>query len=219
MSASRAFAVTLLVMSATVLLTPAAAAVPAGILEPMPADSSTVPCAAGTTALGSVQGSSGGTPTMVDLCGLPNLRTQPGDPESNPSNGRYYVSGASGHAMVNARISKQAFRMLEAARTAGVTLVATSSFRRQEHQKALYECYLARGSGCNRAEPPGYSNHQTGLAIDFALTRPGDGCSDGTAQDDPQWKWLNDHAGEFGFRQRYAENWHWEASTSSTLTC
>lgn len=190
-----------------------------GSLDSVPADSSSVACAAGTIDLGLLPGFSGGEPVVIRLCGLPNLRTQIKDSESNQTNGRYYVPGANGHAMVNARVSKQALAMVAAAEAAGVTLVATSSFRRPEHQKALYDCFRARGFGCSPAEPPGYSSHQAGFAIDFVVAQPGSGCSATVTQSDPRWRWLHDHAGEFGFHQLRTENWHWDTSTPPALTC
>ena len=74
-----------------------------------------------------------------------------------------------------------------------------------------------------RVAAPGFSNHQGGIAVDFALrlkptaTAGVDGPSLGpsTAQTDPWkeswfWRWLNRRAGDFGFVAYLPEPWHWE---------
>ncbi len=74
-----------------------------------------------------------------------------------------------------------------------------------------------------RVAAPGYSNHQGGIAVDFALRLQPDpqradaekelGAS--MAQVDPWkeswfWRWLKTRAGEFGFVEYEPEPWHWE---------
>lgn len=74
-----------------------------------------------------------------------------------------------------------------------------------------------------RVAAPGFSNHQGGIAVDFALRlKPtasagadGTGLGPSTAQADPWkeswfWQWLNRRAGEFGFVAYLPEPWHWE---------
>ncbi|MBW3635463.1 MAG: M15 family metallopeptidase [Armatimonadetes bacterium] len=73
-----------------------------------------------------------------------------------------------------------------------------------------------------RVAAPGFSNHQGGIAVDFALRLQPDpqqpaqkelGAS--MAQVDPWkdswfWHWLKERAGEFGFVEYEPEPWHWE---------
>ncbi|MDF2440370.1 MAG: hypothetical protein JWN98_1354 [Abditibacteriota bacterium] len=76
-----------------------------------------------------------------------------------------------------------------------------------------------------RVAAPGFSNHQGGIAVDFALLLQPDpeqpaastekelGAS--MAQVDPWkeswfWHWLKARAGEFGFVEYEPEPWHWE---------
>ena len=72
-----------------------------------------------------------------------------------------------------------------------------------------------------RVAAPGFSNHQGGIAVDFALRlKPAAGAGatglgPSTAQADPWkeswfWRWLGRRAGGFGFVAYLPEPWHWE---------
>jgi hypothetical protein len=70
-----------------------------------------------------------------------------------------------------------------------------------------------------RVAAPGFSNHQGGIAVDFALLlKPGGAetqLGPSTAQSDGWkeswfWQWLKKRAGEFGFVEYQPEEWHWE---------
>lgn len=91
-----------------------------------------------------------------------------------------------------------AFRkMRAAAQRDGVSLVIVSGFRTMERQRELYADYKA-GRG-HLAAVPGHSNHQSGLALDLAVSAP------------KVRAWLEAHAGEYGFRRTVpSEPWHWE---------
>jgi LAS superfamily LD-carboxypeptidase LdcB len=66
-----------------------------------------------------------------------------------------------------------------------------------ERQKELYADYLA-GRG-HLAALPGHSNHQSGHALDLAVSGPN------------VLAWLEAHAADFGFRRTVPkEPWHWE---------
>jgi hypothetical protein len=87
--------------------------------------------------------------------------------------------------------------MIEAARSAGVTIKLNSAFRTMAKQRALYRDYLI-GFG-NKAARPGRSNHQAGLAIDVNYRDAG------------VVSWLRQNASRFGFRETVSgEPWHWE---------
>lgn len=88
-------------------------------------------------------------------------------------------------------------RMRAAARKDGVQLRVVSGFRTYAHQKRLYDAYRA-GRG-NLAAPPGYSNHQSGRALDLNTSDPG------------VYSWLTRNAATYGFvRTVPSEKWHWE---------
>lgn len=72
-----------------------------------------------------------------------------------------------------------------------------------------------------RVAAPGFSNHQGGIAVDFALSLKPDTHGVGktlgasTEQGDAWkeswfWRWLKERAGEFGFVEYEPEEWHWE---------
>ncbi len=74
-----------------------------------------------------------------------------------------------------------------------------------------------------RVAAPGFSNHQSGIAVDLALKLKPDAArpaeektlSASMSQADPWkeswfWRWLNRRAGEFGFVPYQPEPWHWE---------
>jgi len=111
--------------------------------------------------------------------------------------------------------------LYEAAAAAGQSLSVTSSYRSYSNQVSTY-AYWVSTSGQAGADTysarPGYSEHQTGLALDVAN---GDGsCSLDCFGTTPQYDWLQAHAAEYGFIQRYyvgfdaitgykAEEWHY----------
>jgi len=91
----------------------------------------------------------------------------------------------------------RAFRkMQDAARKDGVHLHIRSGFRSLKKQKSLYRDFR-RGWG-HLAARPGFSNHQSGKALDIVI-------------DDRTLDWLRDHGNRFGFHRTVRrEAWHWE---------
>ncbi len=91
-------------------------------------------------------------------------------------------------------------RMRTAARRSGVRLHVVSGFRSMAQQRYLYHCYKTRS--CNHgnlAAPPGYSNHQSGHALDLNTSSSG------------VYGWLASHGRAYAFRRTVpSERWHWE---------
>lgn len=107
-----------------------------------------------------------------------------------------------GWADVEVQTAKAFKKMAAAARKAGVELSIRSGFRSHERQKELYRAW--REGWGNRAARPGFSNHESGRALDIDLDR------DGT------FAWLKKHGRRFGFRQTVrGEPWHWEFQPSA----
>ncbi len=91
-------------------------------------------------------------------------------------------------------------RMQKAAAADGVLIRVVSGFRTMAEQKYLYNCYLTGScNGGNLAAKPGYSNHQSGHALDLNTSSGG------------VYSWLTKHAHEYGFERTVpSEIWHWE---------
>lgn len=95
--------------------------------------------------------------------------------------------------------------MFDAASADGVTLLAGSGYRSEAYQRQLYDGYVAQ-YGTARADAissrPGYSDHQTGLALDIS---DHDGATFLTSamENTPEGQWLYKHAHEYGFILRY----------------
>ena len=99
--------------------------------------------------------------------------------------------------------------LLAAAGEAGVGLTLTSGFRSLEYQRSVHDRAVER-DGFEVAESlsarPGYSEHQTGLAVDFgSRSRPECAVQD-CYQFTPEAAWLAENAGTFGFLLRYPED-------------
>lgn len=90
--------------------------------------------------------------------------------------------------------------MKEAARRDGVNLNVVSGFRTMDEQRSLYAAYKA-GRG-NLAAPPGYSQHQNGVAVDIET---------GGSRTSASFRWLRENGANFGFRNTVpSEPWHWQ---------
>lgn len=102
-----------------------------------------------------------------------------------------------------------------------------SCFRTIERQRQIFCGQIGPGKRCKDAAerakssgPPGYSEHATGYALDFAIRPLTRGCGDVSdcIANTPPGKWLLLHATEFGFELSFPpgnaqgvtwEPWHW----------
>lgn len=86
-------------------------------------------------------------------------------------------------------------KMLAAARQDGLEgFMLTSGYRSMEQQAMLYE-----QQGSDYALPAGYSEHNSGLAVDISSIAM-------KMEVAPEGAWLRDHAAEYGFILRYPPN-------------
>jgi hypothetical protein len=92
-------------------------------------------------------------------------------------------------------VGHQFLKMQKAADAAGVSLAISSGFRTMAEQQHFYDCYKTkRCNNGNLAAKPGYSNHQSGYALDLTTS-----------------SWLARNASRFGFRRTVpSEAWHYE---------
>lgn len=111
--------------------------------------------------------------------------------------------------------------MHEAAQSeANIYLMVNSSYRNYKDQQRVYNNYKTdhgEAYADNIAARPGYSEHQTGLALDiFSIVSP----SQATFKDSDSYKWLLENSYKYGFILRYPdgkenitgykfESWHY----------
>lgn len=108
-------------------------------------------------------------------------------------------------------------KMAEDALKEDMTLKVRSSYRSYQEQDSLYQEYVEK-YGVKRADElaarPGFSEHQTGLALDIAVSE------DSTFASTKEFKWMQEHAYLYGFVLRYPkaktditgysyESWHY----------
>ena len=88
--------------------------------------------------------------------------------------------------------------MAQAAAAQGVNIVVASAFRTMAQQQYLYNCYVTCScNSCNLAAKPGYSNHQSGHALDLNTSASG------------VLGWLNTHGATYGFKRTVARSRTW----------
>lgn len=123
----------------------------------------------------------------------------------------------------NQILTKEAYeafiKMFKSAKEQNLTLIINSSFRSYEDQEEIYEYYKSiKGEeyADSIAAKAGFSEHQTGLAIDIQTY----GSSAKTFEEFDEFKWLQDNAYKYGFILRYPkdkeyitgydyESWHY----------
>lgn len=163
-----------------------------------------VACDSRTSDIGVYDGYFNYVLTKIRLCALdkPGYQIKSGGAEEN---GNYGVSYSGGYAIVNSRVSG-AYAALAGRYNSeyGKALQANSSFRSNAHQIALWDQY---GHNAIRADRPGHSTHQGGLAIDFS------GCCGYRVSPEncstPLSTWLKNNLGDFGLsRPNRNESWH-----------
>ena len=138
-----------------------------------------------------------------------------------PAGLTYVEVPGDGGAQLTKKAQSALATMYTAAHKAGAPFLVSTGYRSYNFQKGIFQDYVA-ASGVKAAETfsarPGFSEHQTGLAVDvydpngchlrkcFASTKSG--------------KWLAKHAADYGFIERYPdgataitgytwEPWHW----------
>lgn len=113
-----------------------------------------------------------------------------------------------GDETVEVLISKELTDMVDAAYQADIVLWVASGYRSEQEQETLLKEEIQRhqreglNGGAAREKAletmalPGFSEHHSGLAVDFNTV---DAAFKGTAA----YRWLQEHGAEYGFVQRY----------------
>lgn len=142
---------------------------------------------------------------------LPNRSVEPDSPQLGPDGNLIELARVWG-IVVDAAIADDLEAMLTGAFLDGVELSGWGmrsnaqqiELRRAHCGTSDYEIYEAPPSSCSPPTArPGRSRHEFGRAVDFTqggavLTRQSTG-----------YKWLTQHAAEFGFFNLPSEPWHW----------
>ena len=130
-----------------------------------------------------------------------------------------YVDGFYGNKVPMRKIAKENFLELQKdALKNGISLMPTTAYRDASFQKTLYNNYVAK-DGVEAADTysarPGFSDHQTGLAIDLKDSN----IKTDIRLSDEDYEWLKNNCSKYGFIIRYPkdkenitlyqfENWH-----------
>ena len=103
---------------------------------------------------------------------------------------------AASDIMLTRETYEAAERMFHAAEEQNINgFIITSGYRSFARQQEVYA-----QSEPGKAQQPGASEHQTGLAFDVTAE------TNGGFESTPQYAWLSQHAHEYGFIQRYPAN-------------
>ena len=117
-----------------------------------------------------------------------------------------YVDGAYGNKVPMRKVIVNDFKELQkkAKEEINIDLMPTTAFRGYEFQNTLYTNYVNK-DGKEKADKysarPGFSEHQTGLAIDLKNMALKD-----IRLTDENYNWLKDNAYKYGFIIRFPEN-------------
>ena len=96
--------------------------------------------------------------------------------------------------------------LLDAAATDGVTLTLRSTYRSYAKQVGVYDALVAqvgREQADRVSARPGYSEHQTGLAVDIGSSTTSACDFEACFADTVEGRWVAANAGRFGFLVRY----------------
>lgn len=96
-------------------------------------------------------------------------------------------------------------QMADAAKKEGLSLKVISAYRTESYQAGLYNNKLrttGKVNADNYSARPGHSEHQTGLAVDINTTS-------GTFEYTAEFRWLQNHAHEYGYILRYQKGKEW----------
>jgi D-alanyl-D-alanine carboxypeptidase len=144
----------------------------------------------------------------------------------NPIRLSLRASWLSSNQKVDGKIKVILEKMIDDAEKEGVCLVVTSGYRPAEEQQKLYNSAKDK----SLVALPYSSEHQTGLAVDFAACPMEDGRRNDEIERPelafdfnvlPEYRWLRKNASEYGFEESFTESnkketgypsepWHWK---------
>lgn len=107
--------------------------------------------------------------------------------------------------LLESGVYQQYIKMSEDAKQAGLSMRIASAYRTEEYQRNLYNKKLKNNGQVyadNYSARAGFSEHQLGLAIDINSTKT-------SFENSQEFKWLQQHAHEYGFILRYPKGKEW----------
>ncbi len=139
-------------------------------------DTSNIPCQAGKD-LGVKDGYKEGNLIKIRVCDVQGIDT-------------------------NSQISGNLDKLLNDARAAGINFTG-GGYRTMDEQKSLYASHNCPAVCSPPTARPGFSNHQMGLAIDFAQN------GSTLRKNNSGFSWLGSNASKYGLKNFPKESWHW----------
>lgn len=141
-----------------------------------------------------------------------------------PSLADVTIAHAPPATQISTTIAEPLSSMIRQAASDGIALMLSSAYRSADDQQAIYNSLqnlYGRTYAHEYVAEPGASEHQTGLAVDFASVTHG--CTldaNACSLDASAIAWLRTHAAEYGFIERYpsgkqsitgvaGEHWHY----------
>lgn len=119
--------------------------------------------------------------------------------------GREYTVNDGKQYLLSAVAYEKYVQMADAAKKDGLSMKVISAYRTEDYQKSLYDNKVrttGKANADNYSARPGFSEHQTGLAVDISSTK-------GTFEYTSEFKWLQEHAHEYGYILRYPKGKEW----------
>lgn len=117
-----------------------------------------------------------------------------------------YLQSTADVIQIRQDVGDAAKSMISAAEAAGIKLYVTAGYRSYDEQQTLYEdrvSKLGEKEASDTTAKAGYSENQTGLALDFTDTATGTSSVD--FANTPAGKWLYENAHTYGFILRYPD--------------
>jgi D-alanyl-D-alanine carboxypeptidase len=99
-------------------------------------------------------------------------------------------------------------KLFDGAMKDGIELAGVSGYRSESRQRSLFDNYVkhdGKEAAAQYSAKPGFSEHQTGLAMDVS-GKDGKCAAEDCFAGTDEAKWLADHAYEYGFIIRYPED-------------
>lgn len=132
-----------------------------------------------------------------------------------------YLNSTADIIQLRSDAAEQAKAMFEKAKEESVPMFITAGYLSYDQQKDYYEDrvgLLGETEANKYTAKPGFSENQTGLALDITDTANGHNITE--FKDTATFQWLSQHAHEYGFILRYPEGketitdynympWHW----------